>query len=223
MFGIYRRIRKYGFEISVFLQSSYFKQTRGNNFFVFNNKKYKYFIHPYNNTWKNERIIEIPIIKEVISGFKGKKILEIGNVLAHYGRITHDVLDKYESDKNVINEDVAYFKSPKKYDLIISISTLEHVGWDEEIKDKTKVIKAISTLKKLLKGKGKIVITHPWGYNSSMDLLISTGKIAFQDKFLLIRESEENTWKQIPWKKNLKIKYWSPFPGANCLLVGVIK
>lgn len=223
MFGVYKNIRKYGTKISDFCQSEYYKKSRGKNSFVFNNQKYKYFIHPYNRTWKNERIIEIPIAKKILEDYKNKKILEIGNVLSHYCLISHDVLDKYETAKNVINKDVVNFKSSKKYDLIISISTLEHVGWDEEIKDSTKVLKAIRNLKKLLNVKGQIIITHPWGYNKNMDKLINTGKIAFKDKFLMIRKSKKNKWVQIPWEKNLKIKYGSPYFGANCVLIGVLK
>jgi hypothetical protein len=38
------------------------------------------------------------------------------------------VLDKYEQAPGVINEDVVSFSPPQKYDLIVSVSTLEHVG-----------------------------------------------------------------------------------------------
>ena len=34
-----------------------------------------------------------------------------------------------------------------KYDLIVTISTLEHVGWDEEPRDPSKVLRAIENLK----------------------------------------------------------------------------
>ena len=45
----------------------------------------------------------------------------------------HDVLDKYEKGNNVINDDVVSFSTEVKYDLIVSVSTLEHVGWDENL------------------------------------------------------------------------------------------
>lgn len=223
MFGIYTKITKYGKKFTEFCEFEYIKNQRKNRSFVFNRQKYSYFIHPYNCTWKNERTVEIPIIKKILEGYKDKKILEIGNVLSHYGLVSHDVLDKYETAENVINKDVADFKSLKKYDLIISISTLEHVGRDEKIKDNTKILKAILNLKKLLTNKGQIIITHPLGYNSNMDFFINNEKIVFKKKFALARKTKNNTWKQIAWEKNLKIKYGSPFPGANALLIGVLK
>jgi len=138
--------------------------------FKFQGKRYKYFIRRYNHTWGNERAIEVPLIMEAVLGFKGKKILEFGNVLSHYFSFKHDVLDKYEKGKGVINEDVCSFNSDKKYDLIVSISTLEHVGWNTgEKKDKKKIKKAIENLKKLLSPKGKIISSVPLGYNPSLD------------------------------------------------------
>ena len=48
-----------------------------------------------------------------------------------YYKFEHDIVDKYEKKKGIINQDIVDYKPDKKYDLIISISTLEHVGWDE--------------------------------------------------------------------------------------------
>lgn len=96
--------------------------------FVFRVKQYKYFYHKYNTTWKLERTVEVPIIFEVVKKHHDKNILEVGNVLSHYFPVNHDIIDKYEKGKGVINEDVVDFRPPKKYDLIVSISTLEHVG-----------------------------------------------------------------------------------------------
>ena len=63
-----------------------------------------------------------------------KNIFEVGSVLSHYFPINHDVLDKYEKGHGVINQDVVDFKPHNKYDLIVSISTLEHVGFDDNTK-----------------------------------------------------------------------------------------
>lgn len=148
-----------------------------NRTFIFNGKKYKYFYHPYNATWKNERKIEVPIIYDLLKQNQGKRILEVGRVLSHYFSISHDVLDKYERGKDVINEDVADFTPLKKYDLIISISTLEHVGSDETPKEPEKVIKAVENLKRCLNTGGKIVFTIPIGENPYLDNLIRNKKI----------------------------------------------
>src|SRR5262245_21627467 len=60
--------------------------------FIFNRKTLPYFRHRYNMTWRNERCIEIPIAQEFLNRHKGKRVLEIGNVLSHYLPISHDVL-----------------------------------------------------------------------------------------------------------------------------------
>jgi hypothetical protein len=74
---------------------------------------------------ENERIIEILIIKDYLKLYKN--ILEIGNVLNHYYKCNHTVIDKYEIGDNIINCDVLNppcFPSCSMFDLIISISTL---------------------------------------------------------------------------------------------------
>lgn len=114
------------------------KKTRGKDvdwktFFLFNKKLYNYYIAPYNNTHRNERKVEIPIIVDYIRKYPTESILEVGNVLSHYfSNATHDIVDKYEQAINVLNEDIVDYGSNKKYDLIISISTLEHVGYEED-------------------------------------------------------------------------------------------
>jgi hypothetical protein len=48
-----------------------------------------------------------------VNKYVGRNVLEVGNVLSHYFPVHHDVLDKYEKAKGVINEDVVEF-SPAK-------------------------------------------------------------------------------------------------------------
>ena len=117
----------------------------------------------YNHTkkgdaWTNERAIEVPIILELLKEYKGKNVLEVGNVMHLYCKRsskTH-VLDKYESGKDVINKDIINFKPSKKYNAVISISTLEHVGWDETPHKPENFQKAIKNiLKNCLKKSGK--------------------------------------------------------------------
>src|SRR5689334_18303629 len=49
--------------------------------FQFQGRSYPYFFHHYNTTWKNERCVEVPIVREEMRRFEGKRILEVGNVL----------------------------------------------------------------------------------------------------------------------------------------------
>ncbi|MBH0181576.1 MAG: hypothetical protein HP490_07860 [Nitrospira sp.] len=52
--------------------------------FVFDGQSYPYLYHFCNKTWKNERGVEIPIFREILLRHQTGRILELGNVLAHY-------------------------------------------------------------------------------------------------------------------------------------------
>jgi len=191
--------------------------------FTFSGGYYNYFIHKYNTTWKNERTVEIPIILKIINESEGKEILEVGNVLSHYFPVKHDVVDKYEQANNVIMQDVCDFQSPKKYDLIVSISTLEHVGWDERPRDPMKILQAIENLKSLLAPKGKIIVTLPLGYNTEMDKLLRSGKIQFTKMYYLKRISKDNEWVETDWKDIKNAKYNYSLICAEGLVIGIIE
>jgi len=174
-------------------------------------------------TWHGERAVEIPMVMEMVRKYQGKNILEVGNVLSHHVRFEHDVLDKYEIGKGAINADVVDFKSEKKYDLIVSISTLEHVGWDEKPREDLKIPRAIENLKALISPSGTIIITLPLGYNSNLDKLLKDEIIRFSNRYLLLRISKGNEWKEASWEDLQGAKYNTPFPFANGLLIGIIE
>lgn len=199
----------------------YYYVFKSNRYFKFDGKKHKYFSGIYNKAWLNERTIEIPIILEIMKGYKKNQILEVGNVLSHYFPVQHDVVDKYEKAKNVKNEDIINFKPRKKYDLIISISTMEHVGWDEKPKEPEKILKAIKNLKNLLNPKGKIVISVPLGHNHFLDGLIKEG-VKFKKNFYFKRISKDNRWIETTFDKINQIKYNYPFRNANVIVVATI-
>ena len=56
--------------------------------------------------------------------------------MLHYFPADHEIVDKYEKGDGIVNEDIVNFRPGKKYDLIVSISTLEHISWNEEKKTK---------------------------------------------------------------------------------------
>ena len=209
--------------VYVWLYVLYFKLLGGKKSFMFQGKTYNYFHDIINNTWSNERSVEIPIVMEVVNKNEGKKILEVGNVLSNYFSIPHDRVDKYEVDERVINQDIVDYKSDEKYDLIVSISTLEHVGWDETPRDDTKIPRAIENLKSLVKPGGLIVITLPLGYNEALNKLFKEGTIRFPKQHYLKRMSKANEWKEVSWQDVENSKFGVPYTGANGLVVGFIQ
>lgn len=206
------------------LQYPYYRFIAPKKFFTLNGKQYQYLYHRYNATWRSERAVEIPVVWEIVrqGQNQGKEILEIGNVLSHYFQVSHDILDKYELARGVINQDVVSFRPAKKYDLIISISTLEHVGWDEDPKDPKKILPAFKNLINLLSDHGKIVVTIPIGYNKPLDKLLLHKKIKFSQRFCLKKISRDNQWVETRWSDISNSKYGHPFKGTNGLLIGIL-
>jgi len=203
------------------LKLVYYILFKSNNTFRFNGKELKYFYHWYNFPPESERTVEIPIVLSELQN-KELEILEIGNVMNHYFPFKHDVIDKYEKAKGVINEDIVDYAPSKKYDLIFSISTLEHVGFDEPIKDPTKTMGAVSNIISLLKSGGRAIIVVPLGYNENIDKLVFSKDKVFNSEFYLKRISSDNKWIQIDKPAANSIRYGDPYPKANGLLVGII-
>ena len=191
--------------------------------FTFRGNAYSYFSHAYNRTWTNERVLEVPIIWDIVREHQGKKILEVGNVLSHYFSVAHDILDKYESAPGVINQDVVEFRPAVKYDLIVSISTLEHVGWDECPRDPAKTKMAVENLKRCLVPGGKIAVTLALGLNCWMDQLLREGEMQFTEQHFFKRISMDNKWTQVDQSEVQKARYGHPFPGANEVAIGLIE
>ncbi|MFZ5424785.1 MAG: hypothetical protein ACOZAO_03190 [Patescibacteria group bacterium] len=187
--------------------------------FVFNNKRYSYFYHWYNVTFRNERCVELPIAKEYLDRFQTNSVLEVGNVLSHYFDVSHDVVDKYEDSSTTIREDIVDFNTPKKYDLVISISTLEHVGWDEDKRDPKKFLKALSKMRSLLKPGGKLLVTMPMGWSDFVDNYVKQGEFLDYKVNFMKRHTADNSWKQVSREEIVGSNYNEPFPNANAIII----
>jgi hypothetical protein len=205
--------------------SLYYRKIRSNRVFEFQGKTYSYFYSLYGGTWRTERSVEIPIIWHYVQNayMKNKRVLEIGNVLSYRYRIMHEVLDKYEKGINVINDDVVSFGTDVKYDLIVSISTLEHVGWDEDPRDPHKILNSINNLKSLLVQGGELVVTLPLGQNLSMDRMIKEGILRFDLLLYLQRYGKGNDWIEVKYIDPSKVNYDYKTPRANAIIIGIIK
>jgi hypothetical protein len=175
--------------------------------FYFQGNSYYYFINEYNSTYLNERAIEIPIATEYYNAFlKTNETLEIGNVLKRYfPGLKHDVLDLYEGFEGVINEDVEFYKSDIRYKFILSVSTLEHVGFDgDEALDLDKLGRSINNITdNLLVEGGVLIATFPLKYNPSIDELFASN--FFQEKYAMQR-GVFNLWKQVSIEQGLNGK-----------------
>jgi len=187
----------------------------------------------YNNTFLNERSIEVPLskylIKKYSSQFKSPKVLEIGNTLVHYendNKIDRKVVDRYEKYQNVINEDIEEFESNHKFDLIFSISTLEHVGSDYgELKEEEKFLRVIDKIKNLLNEGGVFIITLPIFYREHVDKYNSNNN-DFTITYFLTRDNYRNDWKlsnkDFVFSNKNNLVYNSKYPCANSVYIGIM-
>lgn len=178
-----------------------------------------YFYHRYNITWVTERVVEVPIALSYMAKVPSGNVLEVGNVLSHYFPPQHQVLDKFEGGPNVIREDIVTFNPAKRYDLIISISTFEHIGFEDDgDPDPDKILQAVDACRKLLAPGGLLVITVPFGYNPSLDAYVQAGKVPCR-KAHFFEKLSKTEWRETDMASALKRKYCHPHPYANAIMV----
>jgi hypothetical protein len=200
--------------------------------FSFNGKEYNYFYHDYNDTWCNERSVEVPIIKRIVDEAEGE-VLEVGNVLPHYFPSNHRVVDKYEKAPGVTNEDIVSFDSNSKFDLIVSISTFEHIGWDERPRNPSKLRDALGNVRKLLDKDGEAWLTLPYGQNEWLDKSIVSDELELDESYCMKRTGLDNSWIQCTLddallKRHVSPVEWKPsldsYPYANAIIIaGILK
>lgn len=202
-----------------FFYSVTFLKIKKKYVFRLENISYPWFYHPYNFTWDNERAVEVPVVKEALNAAGGQRILEVGNVLSHYYSREWDVIDKFEKNPGIINEDVETYIPEKKYDLIVSISTLEHVGFDDDIKDPEKIARSLDNLvENCLKPFGRMIFTMPLGYNPSLDRQILNGDLCFDRQYFLKRIST-NEWFQVDQEELEDYGYGSKYIEASVVVI----
>jgi SAM-dependent methyltransferase len=163
--------------------------------------------------------VEVALALEVLEEHAGRDILEIGNVMSHYVPVDHLVVDKYERSAGVVNADVGDLVLDERFDLILAVSTLEHVGLDEPILDPQKPGRAIGRLKALLKPGGHLLVTHPVGYNPDLDQQLRAEEIGFTRLRALVRQETRNRWRQVPVEQVWQSGYDRLLYTAHGLLV----
>ena len=188
--------------------------------FEFEDKSLPLLYHRYNMTWANERAVEVPIAAEFLRRFAGKRVLEVGNVTPYYLDTSHTVLDKYERGLSIINEDIADYSPTERFDLILSVSTFEHIGYDDEASGDSgeKIAQAIGTCRELLASDGQLVLTLPLGYNPALDRMIADGQLGC-DRATFLKRTGRSAWQAVDAEAALACEYRRPFPYANAVMI----
>jgi len=224
--------------------------------FFFNNQEFYYNRINFNNP--TERAVEIPIAFNFLATInKPSSILEVGNVLSHYenhlsetlGITSRRIVDKFEVELGVDNEDLMNLPSEEKYDAIVSLSTVEHIGQkgdpsggygeQQENRDLEGPLKAIAKIYDLLAPDGKAVITVPFGklidgewyiqfskeYLYLLDKKYGIPKEAVSVNCLKLIDRETTDrgfnvlWEELDALELSYVEYGSPFSQANAIAV----
>ena len=168
--------------------------------FTLGGESYRLLRSRYGLTWVTERAVEVPVAARVLERHRGERILEVGNVLSHYMPVEHDVVDKYERAPGVRNVDVLDLAPEPTYDLVVSLSTLEHVGRDETPRDPGRATQALDHLRRLIRPGGELFATVPVGYNPDLDADLARG--AYE-----LRAMRRNPWREVDPAEALKCSY----------------
>ena len=180
---------------------------RGSTSFRLDGTEYPYLDSRHRWTWLNERAVEVPVVADALGRTPGASVLELGNVLAQYGHAGHRVIDRYDTDPEVENLDVLDLPPDPSYDLVISISTLEHVRWDERPQDPEAARKAVECLKQQLSPGGRLLATIPVGYHPVLERQAVDGTAGFDRVVALARTGKGNTWAEIAPEEALARPY----------------
>ena len=198
------------------------KRRQAGETFEIGGRRIEYFRHHYNRAWRNERSVELALAFDFLARHPAGRLLEVGNVLSHYGRTGHQILDKYEMSPGVLNIDVVDLAPEDPYDAIVSISTLEHVGWDERPRDRDKTIRAYQAIRAAAAPEAPVLLTCPIGQNAYLDEHIAEGRIDFPEIHYLKRISKSNQWVEVDLDDVRGARYGSPYRNANALFVGSV-
>lgn len=141
----------------------------GADLFELAGRKFVYERSEYNSTAINERAVEVPVAIALFGKalWEKKQALEVGAVLPHYvprkqNYENETIIDLYEVYPGVINADVLTWQPPHPFDLIISISTLDH------LLDYSDFIEALERLTSWLTPGGLLFVTLPYGQPESV-------------------------------------------------------
>jgi hypothetical protein len=178
------------------------------------------FYHRYNSTWSNERAVEVPIGRHFLSEAAAPDVLEVGNVLSHYQPVTHTILDKFERRPGVLNEDITNWRTERRFNLILSISTFEHIGCDDDPQDASgqRILDAIANCRRLLKPGGRLVITASPGYNPAFDALVKGNRFGAHLCDFLVRRSRLG-WVECNEATCMASRYNRPYPFGNGVVI----
>lgn len=195
-------------------------QCRRPGSFALGERRFRYVREPYNSSWRNERAVEIPLARAFLAT-RGGRTAEVGNVLSHYGpMLTELVIDRYERAPGVTNLDVLDWRPASQLDAVVSISTIEHIGFDEDPSEPGKSLRAIAHLQDLLSEDGELFITLPIGHNPEVDAALAQNRAGAVVSTYFVRRRLMR-WEETCEEEALKQSYSRGERSARAVFVGI--
>jgi len=102
---------------------------------------------------------------------------------------------------------------------VLSVSTLEHVGWDETKRDPDLALQPIAHLKRLLAPGGAALVTVPAGYHPKLDSAIRSGTIEFSSVRALRCDYPSMVWDEVAAEPTSGAKYEELTYRAEAILI----
>ncbi|WP_164860537.1 glycosyltransferase family 1 protein [Rhodococcus sp. X156] len=197
------------------------RRAAGVRTFTVGGRELEYSVHGYNETWRNERAVELPIAFDWLDRRPQGPVLEIGHVIGHYRPdLRHTVVDLYEPAEGVLNVDAVDFAPAERFRSIVAVSTLEHVGFDEDDQDPDKTRRLVEHLATLLTDDGELLVTFPLGYNRYLDDHLLAGALGFDQLSILRRVTTLGEWVEGDLADVRRARYGFPFHHGNTIAVG---
>lgn len=173
------------------------RRVRSEPSFTLNERRLAYHDSWHNWTWLNERAVEIPVAQTALAAAPAEHTIEVGAVMNHYGAHSHRIVDKYETGPGIEQLDIFELPPKPDYELVLCISTLEHVGWDEPNRDAELALLATEHLKRLVAPGGQLLVTVPVGYHPRLDAAIRSGELQFDDVRALRCRYPSTLWREV--------------------------
>ena len=183
------------------------------------NKEFNYFdSNKFLTSRRTERRIEVGLGHSILSWANnlGYTVVEFGNVLTKFtSNANHDVVDIIDGP---IKKDFEFFKIDKKYDLLISISSLEHMGKD--IFKEEGVEKTIRVMNHIIEISDRCLVTVPLKWNLEFDKLLYDNKTPFQ--WTVMKRTSNITWEEttLSEARYSSREYNAPYKWANDVAIG---
>ena len=137
--------------------------------------------------------------------------------MSKYIHFEHTILDKYEIETGIVNQDIVDYNPKSRFDAIISISTIEHVGFDEPDRKEGKALAALLKIEDLLSEGGEALISVPVRYNPEIDYILANRVINFSKVIYMKKRSRMNLWTETDFNDCRKIPYNYRCPCASCV------